>query len=231
MKSLFAAATPCLLTLRIALCIGVLWFCHTAGKAQQDSTQSIYALDPHPLAAVDLAKYYDDLPQVQQARTQDTLTRTLFDYLVDPKQPLDHRLAVVWALGQPRKGYSHRHFFNAFYQQRFGKSYQPQDAVGAEPQVAIIAAFLTAQDSPLDVDKQAYIMQQATIRLYKCETAQVMTVVMWAQRDFEAAPCWVWRDWISVLGRRKNLKQDKLRPEAFEAIARYFQTLAVDCRD
>ncbi|HPZ08985.1 MAG TPA: WD40 repeat domain-containing protein [Candidatus Eremiobacteraeota bacterium] len=78
------------------------------------------ALADSPLTSTKFYKAYIDIPEVKKAEGA-RLTEEIFDFLIDPEKPLDHKVAVINAMGWDIDGTSNGQSFIVFIAKKLKK--------------------------------------------------------------------------------------------------------------
>lgn len=168
-----------------------------------------------PLTSTDFWKAYQDVPEVQLSHDIERLNTRLAYYLMDTRNSIDKKAAVINALSWKIDGKENAMLFREVLAIKY-KTDRVEKRLSADETFCL--GYLTALDDYFHPEPSWKFLQQARKRSPKSFTVAIVTALVDGQIHFSEQNK-VWGPTAAVLND-KTLKQD-MRAAAKDTIVRY----------
>ncbi|MEZ5013539.1 MAG: hypothetical protein R2794_04545 [Chitinophagales bacterium] len=200
-----------------AACIGIaLWMPFTV---QADS----------PLTSTYFATSYYSYEIVGAAEKSGALTDEIAAYLLDNKNPVDVKAAVVNALGWSYDGRANAEVFKAYLAKKYNASATSLNLNSLRDDELMCLGYMMAMDNYFVVDDAIEVLDKAIARDTKSFTIHMIHALVSAQKAMDTDWCMVWKLTAQVL-QNDTLFRD-LKTAATQTIVDYMILYKSDCGD
>lgn len=181
-----------------------------------------------PITSTNFASAYSESPIVSAATTASgVLTDELMAYLIDEKNPIDVKMAVINQLGWDFDGKSNAATFQAYlFKKKKFKNEAAFKKKGTAHQL-ICMAYLKAMDNYFDVTDAIVYADLAVKKNSKSYTIELITGIIKAQQAMDSNWCAVY-ELTNVVRFNESLKVD-MKTEAIDLIFEYMDLYSDSC--
>lgn len=185
-----------------------------------------------PLTSTDISKAYQNVPIVKNAsKTHGTLTPELIKYLLNPKKPIDFKMALINELGWHTHGKANR-FFEYLKKHNYYKSKEDFLKNGKAYEL-LSMAYLKALDDYFHVQKALNYANQAVKKVPKSYTYNIIRALIKAQ--IYMVGTWHKGNWCRVYKTTNKVRSNELlkvdmRRKAIKIIFNYKDLYKEDCK-
>lgn len=181
---------------------------------------ALLAVADSPVTSTDFHTAYADVPLVKKALEEKALSDELAEALAKGDMPIDHKAAIVNALGWGDA--SHEEKFRAYLKDRAEKD--PPMLSGEE---AFVLGYLTLMNDYFHPDKALELLRYAKERMPKSYTVAMILSLAESQAAMDQDWCRVFKIFDRV-DRDRSLRKD-LRPKARAIVAEYLGLYRESC--
>lgn len=176
-------------------------------------TGKLYA--DSPVTSTVFYSSYLDEAMVNTALNSGTITEEIANYLLDDKNPIDYKAAVINALGWDYNGKNNADTFKKHLVKKYG--YIDADKMKADDLMCL--GYLMAMDNYDDVSTALTFMNAAKAKSRDSFTIHMIWSIVYGQSVFEDNWCEIWRGTRDVL-RNDDLDRD-MKTSAAQLIVDY----------
>ncbi len=203
--------------MRLLSCVFIWVLCTAAVERPQDS----------PATSTDFHRAYLDVALVERASKTRTLDKEMTKFLLRKKTPLDHKVALVNALGWEQTGTPHFDALSAKIQsQRKVSVLSPESPLRADE--FLVLGYLLLLEDYFHPARALPYLERAAAMLPASRTARTMLSIGKSQVSFEDDWCAVWTHYQEVADNASLT--DDLRPEALSIIREYMVLYREECK-
>lgn len=194
-----------------------LFICHISLLSQSAFADS-------PLTSTDFSVAYKDTKIVQLAgKSNGKLTNELIKYLINSKNPVDLKVALINKLSWDIDGKKNsRIFYDYLIEKKIIKKLE-----NASADIMISYAYLKAMDNYFETSEASFYAGKAKEKNYKSYTISIINGLIKAQSAMNNDFCATYR-LVNDVREDKSLKKD-MRDEAIAIIFEYMDLYADDC--
>ena len=181
-----------------------------------------------PLTSTKFATAYYDNDFVQVARQAGgTLTPKVMHFLIDQKNSIDIKMAIINELGWSISGKdNYTTFLNFLIEKKIIKSKSKIKKASAD--IILSLAYLKAMDNYFNVKEAIKLAEMAKAKAPKSYTVNLIAALIQAQKTMDD-------DWCKVFHLTDDVRQNKsltqdMRPEASEIIFLYMDAYKSECK-
>jgi hypothetical protein len=183
-----------------------------------------------PITSTEISSAYADVAIVQVAKgTAGLLNDQLMQYLVDEKNPIDVKMAIINELNWTPDGKNNTKTFVDYLKQH--TRYNSNDAIlkQAPADILLAIAYINAVENRHDAKDAMAFAEVALAKNNKSYTVQIVSGIIKAQVMFDVSWCEAFRATDNVRQNAANLTMD-MRTEAVENIFNYMDLYQRDCK-
>lgn len=191
---------------------------------------SLPARADSPVTSTVFSEAYLDLPLVQEATQSHVLSAAMTEFLSNPLNPIDHKLALVNALGWNINGQKNHLRWLAHLRQRYQ---QPEASIEELPltgEEKLILGYLMVLDDYFQPRNGLIWIRRGARQLWQSQIAQMILAIAEAQEYINRPKIWcqIWLQFQQTLNN-PDLQMD-LRPAAQTIIKNYLELYRPECK-
>lgn len=180
-----------------------------------------------PLTSTDFHEAYAGTEAVEKA-AGGVLTADLADYLLDAKNPIDVKMAVINRLGWDFNGKKNAALFLQFAMTKNKYKDEKNFLKKAKADELLAYAYLKALDNYFDVKDAAVIAEQALKKNSSSRTFNIIAGLIRSQNAMDSNWCEVYL--ITDRVRTDAKLKDDIKPEAVAKIYEYMDIYKDECK-
>jgi len=185
------------------------------------------ALADSPLTSTPFYEVYRDVPAVAKADSSHQLDDELCRFISNPEIPIDHRAAVINALGWNFDGQKNALVFREFLSRKYRVSAEKVDKK-LTPDESFAMGYLLALDDYFNPEPGVPYLQKARKKMSRSYTVAMVTGLVEAQAAFDSSWCQMWQFYATAELRFPEEKRD-LRPAAHSIVEDYMRLYSGEC--
>lgn len=190
---------------------------------------SITAFADSPLTSTNFAAAYTDQPMVVAAgKTSGYINNYIMDYLAEPKNPVDVKMAIINEFGWKISGKNNSEAFAKYLVDKRGYADMKAFAEKGTADELLSMAYIMALDDYFNVDKAIIYAEKAVAKNPSSRTFQLVAGLIKAQKAMDGDWCEVYRI-TDKIRKDESLKND-MKPEAVAIIYEYMDIYGEYCK-
>jgi hypothetical protein len=183
-----------------------------------------------PITSTDIYKAYESSPIVIEAKkAKGILNKKLMNYLIDEKNPIDKKIALISAISWDINGRNNSKKFFEFLKKKRGYKNKKDFLKRGKPYELLSMAYLRAMDDYFKVDEALIYANKALEKKPDSYTYNIIQALIKAQKEMDNNWCNVFLATDNVR-KNKTLKKD-LNKKATEIIFKYMDLYKDSCEE
>jgi len=189
---------------------------------------SHFAYADSPLTSTYFADlYHDEEIVVSASKSEGIITEDLMEYLLDKKNTIDVKLAVINELGWSLDGKNNAEIFLKYLKAKRGYSDATDLKNNGKRDELICMAYLLALDDYFNITEALEFANLAIAKSKNSYACHLIAGIIKAQSDFDVSWCAVYKA-TDTVRKNTNLKMD-FKAEASDRIFEYMDLYNDDC--
>ncbi len=171
---------------------------------------AINVLADSPLTSTYFASNYTEYAVIEKTMTDRTFNADVAAFLLDKKNPIDAKAALINALGWNYDGTANAEQFKTYLAAKYGTTTSSLQLTSMNADELMCLGYLMAMDNYFIVDDAINILEMARNKKPSSFTIHMILAMTKAQKAMDTNFCDVWKFTSEVLND-KSLKRDMKR--------------------